>query len=154
MASYVARPSKPAPALAGYIVAVRNATLSAQRCDLPPAGAMGGSVSCRDLATFDLQSLENGVVVGAWNMLRVVVEGGRLRVWFNPMFPETGFVGDGVADAARVPKPLPPRIDVVDPHAATVPVPAGGFAVSAGESPVLLDYASALPANVLQLGKS
>ena len=147
------RGRQPAPALAGYIVAVRNATLSAQRCDLPPAGA-GGSASCRDLATFDLQSLENGVVVGAWNMLRVVVEGGRLRVWFNPMFPETGFVGDGVADAARVPKPLPPRIDVVDPRAMTAPVPAGGFAVSAGESPVMLDYASALPANVLQLGKS
>ena len=149
--------------MAGYVVAVRNGTLSARRCDLPPAGTtMGGGGSgggsgganCQDLAAFDLASLENGIVVGAWNMLRVAIEGGRLRVWFNPMYPETGFVGDGATDAARVPRPLPTRIDVTDPRAATAPKPAGGFTVSAGGSSVLLDYASALPASVLQLGKS
>ena len=45
-------------------------------------------------------ALENGLVLEAWNILRALVEtvenssgeieGVKLSVWFNPMFPETG----------------------------------------------------------------
>ncbi len=91
-------------------------------------------------------------MLGAWNMLRVVVEDAgdrastRVRVFFNPMFPETGFVGNATADAGRVPLPLPPRIDVVDRSGP--PLPPGGMAVTAGTYAARLDYASALPAGV------
>lgn len=39
------------------------------------------------LATFDLSKLECRVVPGVWNLLRVAVEGRRIRVWFNRMHP-------------------------------------------------------------------
>ena len=39
------------------------------------------------LATFDLSKLECRVVPGVWNLLRVAVEGQRIRVWFNRMHP-------------------------------------------------------------------
>jgi len=52
------------------------------------------------LGKFDLSTLENGLVLEAWNILRVLaetvenssgeIEGVRLSVWFNPMFSETG----------------------------------------------------------------
>jgi hypothetical protein len=112
------------------------------------------------LGSFNLSTLENGLVLGAWNMLRVVVEdqqettadganasmSTRIRVFFNPMFPETGFVGNATADAWRVPLPLPPRIDVVDRSGP--PLPPGGMAISAGNLQARVDYASALPASV------
>ena len=59
--------------------------------------ASGGIVT---LGKFDLSTLENGLVLEAWNILRALVEtvenssgeieGVKLSVWFNPMFPETG----------------------------------------------------------------
>ncbi len=127
------------------------------------------------LGSFNLSTLENGLVLGAWNMLRVVVEDGaavegldgdddgdgggastsggrnsgnttRVRVFFNPMFPETGFVGNATADAGRVPLPLPARIDVVDKSGP--PLPPGGMVIAAGTYEARVDYAAALPASV------
>jgi hypothetical protein len=39
------------------------------------------------LAAFDLSKLECRVVPGVWNLVRVAVEGKRIRVWFNRMHP-------------------------------------------------------------------
>jgi len=102
------------------------------------------------LAAFNTSAMENGIVAEAWNTLRVVAATGAdgalsISVWLNPMFPETGFTGDPYADAAREPLPLPPRVSVVD----WAPLPAGGFAVSAGGGAANVDYASLLPLSVL-----
>lgn len=145
-------PGPPAPdAITGYHVVVtsspgNNDTLALYRVD-DPASAPGTL-----LATFNLSSLENGLVLGAWNVIRVLMEDSAdgtstaISVFFNPMFPETGFVGNGTADAAKVPLPLPPRIAVVD--RATPLLAPGGMAVTAGGSAARLDYVSALPASV------
>lgn len=65
------------------------------------------------------------------------------QVWLNPMFRETGFVGDPYSDCVREPLRLPPRIAVID--GASPPMPAGGVVVAAGGAGVLVDYVSALP---------
>jgi hypothetical protein len=39
------------------------------------------------LATFDLSKLDCRVVPGVWNLVRVAVEGKRIRVWFDRMHP-------------------------------------------------------------------
>merc|ERR1711920_774033 len=102
----------------------------------------------RTLGQFDLASLENSFVLEAWNILRALVvtthDGVRISVWFNPMFPETGFVGNS-SDAERVPKPLPPRLVLID----SVPLPPGELALTAGHRDSMVDYVSALPASVI-----
>lgn len=103
-----------------------------------------GKVGDREvLGTFDLSTLENGLVFDAWNMLRVLLDGPHITVWFNPMFPETGFVGN-ISDAERTPKALPPRISVIDSQ----PLSPGAVIVSAGHRPTRIDYVSALPTSV------
>ncbi len=136
-------PPLPTPP-AAYEVAVDHgaAQLRVARVD-------GGARS--PLAVFNTSTLENGIVAGAWNLLRVVVstddEGAvSISVWLNPSFPEVGFVGDPATDAGRTPLPLPPRITVVD----WAPLAAGGFGVSAGGGDANVDYASVLPLSVLQ----
>lgn len=102
-----------------------------------------------ELGRFPLASLENGLVRGAWNLLRVVAEpqaGGEklsLSVFFNPMFPETGFVGNA-SDAFRAPLPIRPRLSAVD----SAPLSPGEVAVGAGGGPANIDYISALPLSV------
>ena len=44
----------------------------------------------QQLATFDLTTRENKVELDTWNLLRVVVKGSRIRVWFNPLHDQTG----------------------------------------------------------------
>ena len=106
----------------------------------------GSGAAAHVLGSFDLASLENGLVLSAWNILRVLLETSAadgslsIRVWFNPMFPETGFVGNA-SDASRVPLPLPPRLSLAD----AAPLPAGGMAIAAGGGKALVDYASILP---------
>lgn len=100
------------------------------------------------LGTFNLTSLENGLVRSAWNILRVLMitnEQGTLtlQIFFNPMYPETGFVGDS-SDAFRTPLSFVPRILVQD----TVPLPAGSIVVSGGFEIGQVDYVSALPVSV------
>jgi hypothetical protein len=159
-------PSQAAPAAPGTVAAFRAGLPPAP--PLPPIASgysivlntsadslavvrQGGS-SSTTLGSFALRSLENGLVRGAWNLLRVVVatepaasgDGVRLSVFFNPMFPETGFVGNS-SDALRQPAPLPPRLVVLDP----TPLPLGGLMVLAGGAEARLDYVSALPLGVL-----
>ena len=97
------------------------------------------------LGSFNLSTLENGLVRGAWNIVRALLEtqaDGSLsvRVWFNPIYGETGFVGNA-SDATRVPLPLPPRLSLLD----SSPLPPGGLAVGAGAFAARVDYASILP---------
>ncbi|MHC4676984.1 MAG: family 16 glycoside hydrolase, partial [Planctomycetota bacterium] len=39
------------------------------------------------LAEFDLDKLDCKIVPEVWNLIRVAVEGPRIRVWFNRMHP-------------------------------------------------------------------
>ena len=138
----VVPPGPPLPAgVAGYNITLDSASnlMTVSRDD-------GSGASARELGSFDLRSLENGLVLGAWNIVRVLLETSaadtslHVRVWFNPMFPETGFVSNS-SDAGRVPLPLPPRLSLVDP----APLPPGGMLLAAGGSRALVDYASILP---------
>lgn len=139
LSGYMA-PSPPGPPfrqLDGYYV-----TVDAKGGKLEVTRRSGINVTL--LASFDTRTLENGIVMPGWNMLRAAVVLGSVTVWFNPMYPETGFVGNST-DSARVPRPLPPRIEVTDPH----PLPAGGLAMLAGVGGMRLDYVSALPISAL-----
>ena len=108
-----------------------------------------GGVS-KVLGLFPLTSLENGLVLEAWNLLRVVAAENESRniltlsVYFNPMFPETGFVGNS-SDAFRIPVRLAPRLAVQDPS----PLAPGSILVLAGGKEARMDYISALPLSVL-----
>ena len=162
-------PPPPAPGpkspsnTSGYHVVLVGAakTLVVERC----ATAAGGEGQLQQLGSFDLSTLENGLVLEAWNILRVLVQtstspagnsddgdrGGnasgavvKISVWFNPMFPETGFVGNA-SDAFRTPKPLPPRLVVTDPQ----PLPPGELVLTAGLRDSMVDYVSALPTSVV-----
>ena len=122
-------------------------SIDAARGALAIARVEGGVAQV--LGSFNTTLLENGIVLGAWNMLRVLAVTGDdgaayFTVWFNPMFPETGFVSNS-SDAERVPRPLPPRLQVRD----DTPLPPGGVGVSAGGGQGQFDYISALPVGVL-----
>jgi hypothetical protein len=102
------------------------------------------------LGVFNCSTLDNGIVLGAWNMLRILLTTATdgsgavdLSVFFNPMFGETGFVGDA-SDAYRLPLPLPPRLALQDAAA----LPPGGLLLAAGGGDANVDYVSALPPNV------
>ena len=41
------------------------------------------------LATYNLMKLENQPRINEWNMLRVAVDGARIRIWFNRMHPSS-----------------------------------------------------------------
>lgn len=85
-------PGPPLPSgVRGYNVTLDSATqrMTVLRDD-------GSGAPARLLGSFDLTSLENGLVLGAWNIVRVLLETSAvdnslsIRIWFNPMFPETG----------------------------------------------------------------
>jgi len=137
-----ALPGPPLPsAIRGY-----NVTLDAASNLMTVSRDDGSGAAARVLGMFDLRSLENGLVLGAWNIVRVLLETSatdgslHVRVWFNPMFPETGFIGNA-SDATRVPLPLPPRLSLTD----AAPLPPGGLALAAGGGQARVDYASVLP---------
>jgi hypothetical protein len=143
-----APPGPPLPALArGYSIVLNasDSTLGVVRVAAGGAGVV--------LGTFPLSSLENGLVLGAWNMLRVVAvvvaaAGGgdalTLSVFFNPMYPETGFAGNS-SDAFRTPVKLAPRLMVRDDD----PLAPGAIALLAGGREARADYIAALPLSVL-----
>jgi len=141
-----AAPGPPLPrGVGGY-----NVTLDARTNTLTVARCASGGV-CTTMGVFDTTTLENGIVLGAWNMLRVLLETDgasgalSLRVFFNPTVPETGFTGVPADDAARVPRSLPPRLALID----AAPLPSGGLLVAAGGADARIDYVSALPTRVL-----
>lgn len=131
-------PGPTAPRINGYHITI-NATTKALTISRSFEG------SDQQLGEFDLTSLENGLVLDAWNMVRVVVTkehtgARRFRVFFNPMFHETGFHGNS-SDALLTPVALPPRLDVTDAH----PLEAGGVAIASSARQTRIDYISVLP---------
>lgn len=123
-------PQRPAQ---GYFVTVTTSKLKVTRRE---AGID------EELQSTSLQGLEPRVALAAWSMLRVRVADGRVDVWLNPSFPETGFESDA-DDRFREPLSLPPRLATVDPR----PLSAGGVAAFAHGSASLMDYISALPSD-------
>jgi len=98
------------------------------------------------LGEFNLTILENGLVRGAWNIMRVLLVTDTdnvltIKVFFNPMYTETGFTGNPDTDALLIPLPIPPRLIIQD----TSPLPPGGLMIASGGSELRVDYFSALP---------
>ena len=104
-------------------------------------------------ATYDMASLgkpEGGLVVAAWNMLRVLIEprsggsagGARVRIWFNPQFPDV--TGASVAPPHSQLVAMPPRLDLssLSGEAASATPMVMSAVVGAA---VRVDYASVLP---------
>jgi len=142
------RPAPPLPpGIAGYVVA---ADFGAAPPLLSLSRRAGGGAAPALLGSFNLSSIENGVVDG-WSLLRVLMRdapgggGVAIDVFFNPSVKETGFVGNS-SDAGRVFHAPPPRISVVD--ASPPPAAGAGLAVAAGGADASVDYISVLPASV------
>jgi hypothetical protein len=79
------------------------------------------------LASWDYSKMECGVITNGWNLLRVVVVGGEMDVYLNPMY----------TDAAG-PDGIQPRVSVVDP----TPLKAGMSYVGSSGGDTLVDYHS------------
>merc|ERR1712194_533950 len=62
-----------------------------------------------ELASFDVSKAEGGVVMASWNMLRVLVQDERVRVWFNPQFSDVTGASVPPADEQSM-QAMPPRI--------------------------------------------
>jgi hypothetical protein len=137
-------PPEPRDAFAsGYFVSVDAAvrTLALLRLE-------GGGAPTPLAAPVDLGQRQNGLVLGAWALVRVLAatrpDGGlALSVWWSPMFLDTGFAGQP-EDVSREPLPIAPLIAAVDP----APLPSGGAALVAGGDVLRVDYFSALPTGV------
>jgi len=82
----------------------------------------------RQLAQVDLTKLEPKVQLGAWNLLRVAVQGGRIRVWLNPLHDDTR-----------------PRIDLTD----KAPIARGAVGLRVHSTTACFDDVAALPTDVL-----
>ena len=79
-AGFILRANPPGPGgapMRGYAVGFDANTVTLAKMD------NGG----KPLASFDLAKLECKAGPGAWNHLRVAVDGKRIRVWFNRMHP-------------------------------------------------------------------
>ena len=85
------------------------------------------------LAAFELKDLDCKVIPGVWNQIRVAVQGGRIRVWFNRMHPSS--------DKARG-----LRIDTTDK---TRPVLSGAIGVRAHRTEAWFDNVVVLPIDLL-----
>ena len=138
------QPGPPLPdGIDGY-----NFTLDTNTDLLIVTRQLSGTVT--KLGDFNLTSLENGLVRGAWNILRILLvtnvdETLTIKVFFNPMYPETGFTGNPDVDATIIPKTIPPRLVLQD----TDPLPSGGLGIACGGSNLRVDYFSALPSSLI-----
>jgi hypothetical protein len=109
------------------------------QCDSDPSPELkvteatpGGSV---------LKSMELGprLMGQAWNLVRILAEPSRVRVWLNPTFAEITGSSDG-GDAAKPHQPAP-IIDVAASRDETML----GLSASTSGGAWLVDYASVLP---------
>jgi hypothetical protein len=127
------------PVVSGYVV---SANYSSSLLSLVRVSENGSAIL---LGSFNLSSIENGVVNG-WNLIRVAMHtDGTLDVYMNPMFQDTGFVGNS-SDAGRIPHSIKPRISVTDSQ----PLPSSGnLAIATTGTSIRVDYISILPLSVL-----
>jgi len=89
--------------------------------------------SQKTLATYDLTRLKCKVRTNEWNMIRVALNGPRIRIWFNRMHP-----------SADPEKGL--RIDYTDEQA---PILSGSIGLWARGAPAMFDNIVVLPVNLL-----
>lgn len=82
----------------------------------------------RELARVDLTKTEPKVQLGAWNLLRVAMQDGRIRVWLNPLAGDTR-----------------PRIELTDKN----PIPRGAVGLRVHSTTACFDDVVALPIDVL-----
>jgi hypothetical protein len=85
------------------------------------------------LGTFDTSTLDCKMISDGWNIIRIVLTGGKIDLYFNPMHIDA--VNGGIQ----------PRLTVIDDQ----PLAAGGVQILAMGAPVLVDYMSILPVNLL-----
>lgn len=132
-------PPQPMPIVSGYVVSANYS------CSLLSLVRVSENGSALLLGSFNLSSIENGLVNG-WNLIRVAMHAdGTLDVYFNPMFQDTGFVGNST-DAGRIPHAIKPRISVIDSQ----PLPSSrNLAIAATGPSIRVDYISILPLSVL-----
>ena len=116
------------------------------------AGTIALSADGVALGAHDMRATglpEGGIVGTSWNMLRLLVQPERVRVWFNPQFPDVTGGSVPPADEARLPRPMPPRIDALVPPrrriASLAGAFAGGLSVEAVDVEWRVDYMSVLP---------
>ena len=105
------------------------------------------SPSGKTLATKNV----TGRLVGqGWNLLRVLIEPGRLRVWLNPNFADITGASAPPGDVAAPPHAPTPLVDVALQHGDAAP----GFSVRTTHGAWYVDYASVLPPTLYGLGRS
>jgi hypothetical protein len=93
---------------------------------------------------FDSFDVGSRLVEGAWNILRVLVEHNRVRVWLNPTFADVTGASGPPADENQPPHPPKPLID------ANVTASVKRRLLSAkADGQWRIDYASVLPAGSL-----
>jgi hypothetical protein len=144
----VSRPVPISTNLNAYAVGLRmtgpvSAELTVERWS---AEAGGAQQTRTVLATYNASAplMECGVVAGSWNILRVVLEGSRIRVWLNTMWTDTQ--GPATARKGGTPVTARPRLDVTDDGPA---LPAGGISIVTQGSGTNVDYLGVLPVGVL-----
>lgn len=76
---------------------------------MPLEGLALGSTNNRVLGAVNVGSR---LVEGAWNILRVIVEQDRFRLWLNPTFADVTGASVPPADSTEPPHPPKPLIDV------------------------------------------
>lgn len=90
---------------------------------------------------------EGGVVQASWNMLRILVEDERIRVWFNPQFSDVTGASVPPEDEKTL-TAMPARIDVAIPAGGAVRGGGGGVQIAAASTnagAIRVDYVSVLP---------
>ena len=87
----------------------------------------------KELATYDLRKLKTDTRINEWSMIRVAVEGPRIRVWFNRMHPSV--------DSERG-----LRIDFTDE---AEPILAGAVGIRSYNATALFDNIVVLPVDAL-----
>ena len=105
------------------------------------------SPSGKTLATKNV----TGRLVGqGWNLLRVLTEPHRLRVWLNPNFADITGASAPPGDLAAPPHSPTPLVDVAVQGGDAAP----GLSVSTTNGAWYVDYASVLPPTLYGLGRS
>ena len=88
-------------------------------------------------------NISQRLVVGGWNILRVMCKAGRVQVWLNPNFADIVGASAPPADLQRAPQPPKPLIDTPAPLVSKVSLI--GLNATAWAGAWRLDYASVLP---------
>ena len=99
-----------------------------------------------DSATIATVDVGGRLVSSAWNMLRVVVASGRVRVWLNPSFADVTGGSVPPEDERRPPSAPAPLIDAhVGDYTRGSGNQSAGLSARASTGQWRIDYASVMP---------